>query len=127
MINKNLFSDLFLESHKPLAIKSLQILNNFENMVIIRDNYDMEISIIEIKSISEASKIAEHSFLQNLLFRTTFEFTLEYNYLSDNENILNDDLMYSHFMIINDNFYSFRAVEYKVINAYLVIKASLFK
>lgn len=35
MINEKLFNDLFIESHQKLAIKSLQTLNGFKNILII--------------------------------------------------------------------------------------------
>ena len=53
MINENLYNDLFLESHQKLAIKSLQTLNGFENILLLRNllNKSFELHKIDLEPI----------------------------------------------------------------------------
>ena len=68
MINKNLFDDVFLESHQKLAIKSLQTLNNCENMLIsnLVVNEIHTYNLITIKNI--VSDINDNKLLLNISF-----------------------------------------------------------
>lgn len=52
IINENLFNDLFLESHKELAIQSLRSLNNCGNMIIVENSFQQDSNVFEIKSSS---------------------------------------------------------------------------
>ena len=49
MINENLYNDLFLESHSKLAIKSLQTLSGFGDILIIKNEKTNELSIINLE------------------------------------------------------------------------------
>lgn len=49
-INKKLFDELFIKSHQKLAIKSLQILNDCENMLISK-SLDNNYHLIKIKEV----------------------------------------------------------------------------
>lgn len=49
MINDKLYQDLFLESHSKLAVKSLQTLSGFENILIIRNKQTNELSISKLE------------------------------------------------------------------------------
>lgn len=125
IINKKLFDDLFIESHKPLAIKSLQTLNTLENMLIIRSNYDNILTIFKIKNITELSKVAGRAFLLNLLFTANFDFTVESKYFLDNQDILTDHFSHSKFLIIDNCFYSLLFQKYEIIEEDLIIRASI--
>lgn len=46
MINENLFNDLFLDSHRDLAINSLQTLNNFNNFLVVEHQFGIDVAEI---------------------------------------------------------------------------------
>lgn len=54
IINQKLFKDLFIESHKQLAIKSLQTLNNSKNLLIFKSKDKLTIEKLNIISVVES-------------------------------------------------------------------------
>lgn len=49
MINDKLYKDLFIESHKKLAIKCLQTLNGFDTMLLINNNLTKTFEIYQLE------------------------------------------------------------------------------
>ena len=80
IINNKLYADLFIESHKQLAIKSLQTLNNLNNFIIV--NYGNNIGY-EIIPIREFNFLDSNNVATTILNEYNAGFFVSYNWATD--------------------------------------------
>lgn len=95
IINEKLYNDLFLVSHRELAIQSLKTLNKFENVLIIAEKCTNSYFIFEIEIIldewcRELKPNSNYRFL---------EFTNMFNYF--NFKIVDDYFIYNNFTYLD--------------------------
>ena len=92
MINENIFKDLFLKSHQKLAIKSLQTLNNLENILIVADKNDKLFQVYDFQPL----KYCEYIFWGECI-----NFKLNWFY----KKLIKSPTFHGGYIIFNDSFY----------------------
>ena len=118
-INGNLYNDLFLESHRELAIQSLKSLNNFENALIIASReilliLDIEILLDEWRRDLTLSKSTGYKF-NNSISTNHFNFKFSDNHYVTG-NLMDGVLL---FLIKNDELWHCSVSKY-VVNGTLI-------
>lgn len=119
IINEKLFKDLFLESHRKLAIQSLKSLNEVENMLIFEDNIDNKYNLYNIETYKYITSDYNGS-IANMLFKDC-----KLQFSVNNESLITEIDFNSSFVIINNIFYRLLLRNLEFSNNTYTIKCSL--